>query len=82
MHVVYALGMTTIQVRNVSEETSRALKAKAALEGRSLSDYLLRELDRLATRPSRAELLERISSRGVIALEPAAKVLAEERPGR
>jgi len=47
--------MTTIQVRNVSEETSRALKAKAALKGRSLSDYLLRELDRLATRPSRAE---------------------------
>ncbi|MBK0419923.1 antitoxin [Leucobacter sp. CSA1] len=74
--------MTTIQVRNVSEETSRALKAKAALEGRSLSDYLLRELDRLATRPSRAELLERIASRSVVALEPAAQVLAEQRRGR
>ncbi|WP_025158314.1 FitA-like ribbon-helix-helix domain-containing protein [Leifsonia aquatica] len=74
--------MTTIQVRNVSEETSRALKAKAALEGRSLSDYLLRELDRLATRPSRTELLERIASRGVATLSPAAHVLAEQRPGR
>jgi len=74
--------MTTIQVRNVSEETSRALKAKAALEGRSLSDYLLHELDRLATRPSRAELLERIANRGVVTLEPAAHVLAEQRPGR
>ncbi len=82
MHVAYANCMPTIQVRNVSEETSRALKAKAALEGRSLSDYLLRELDRLATRPSRAELLERIASRGVAALEPAAQVLAEQRPGR
>lgn len=74
--------MTTIQVRNVSDETSRALKAKAALEGRSLSDYLLRELDELATRPSRAELLARIANRGVVTLEPAAKVLAEQRPDR
>lgn len=53
--------MTTIQVRNVPEETSRALNAKAALEGKSVSDYLLDELERLATRPSRAELLARIS---------------------
>ena len=74
--------MTTIQVRNVSEETSRALKAKAALEGRSLSDFLLRELDRIATRPSRAELLERITSRPVSALDPAPRVLAEQRPNR
>ena len=71
--------MTTIQVRNVSEETSRALKAKAALEGRSLSDYLLRELDRLGAQPSRAELLARIASRGVTTLEPAADVLPEQR---
>ncbi|MEQ6897949.1 antitoxin [Microbacterium sp. KR10-403] len=74
--------MTTIQVRNVSEETSRALKAKAALEGRSLSDFLLRELDRIATRPSRAELLERIERRAVATLEPASQVLAEQRPNR
>lgn len=74
--------MTTIQVRNVSEETSRALKAKAALEGRSLSDFLLRELDRIATRPSRAELLERIASRAVVTLEPASQVLTEQRPNR
>ena len=74
--------MTTIQVRNVSDETSRALKAKAALEGRSLSDYLLRELDRIATRPSRAELLERIASREVIVLDSATQVLAEQRPSQ
>lgn len=82
MHVFYAYCMTTIQVRNVSEETSRALKAKAALEGRSLSDYLLRELDRIATRPSRTELLERIMGRDVAALTPAVEVLAEQRPAR
>lgn len=74
--------MTTIQVRNVSEETSRALKAKAALEGRSLSDFLLRELDRIATRPSRAEFLERIADRDVAALDPASQMLAAQRPSR
>lgn len=74
--------MTTIQVRNVPEETSRALKSKAALEGRSLSDYLLRELDRIAARPSRAELLDRISRRGIADLPAAEDVLAEQRQGR
>lgn len=82
MHVTYAYCMTTIQVRNVSDETSRALKAKAALEGRSLSDYLLHELDRIAAHPSRAELLERIANREVAALDPAAQILVEQRPGQ
>lgn len=82
MHVAYACGMTTIQVRNVPDGISRALKAKAALEGRSLSDYLLRELERIATRPSRAELIERIISRGIADLPAAEDVLAEQRPRR
>lgn len=72
--------MTTIQVRNVPEATSRALKAKAAFDGKSLSDYLLVELERLAARPSRAELLARISERGLRELPPAEAVLAEQRP--
>lgn len=82
MHERYVLCMTTIQVRNVSEATSRALKAKAALEGRSLSDYLLRELDRLAARPSRAELMGRIARRGTTDLPPAERMLEQERPSR
>ena len=72
--------MSTIQVRNVPEETSRALKAKAALEGRSLSDYLLGELQQIAERPSRAELLQRIASRGMRVLPPAESMLETERP--
>lgn len=74
--------MTTIQVRNVPESMSRALKAKAALEGRSLSDYLLQELERIASRPSRAELLERIAGREILDLPRAEDVLAEQRPHR
>jgi antitoxin FitA len=32
--------MKTIQVRNVPDELHRALKARAAMEGRALSDYI------------------------------------------
>lgn len=74
--------MTTIQVRNVPDATSRALKAKAALEGRSLSDYLLRELDLIATRLTRTELQQRIAARGSVELPPAEEVLAQERSAR
>lgn len=74
--------MTTIQVRNVPDATSRSLKAKAALDGRSLSEYLLIELQRIADRPSRAELLARIARRGPRELPPAASILVEQRPPR
>lgn len=74
--------MSTIQIRHVPEQTSRALKAKASLEGKSLSDYLLRELKQLAERPSRAELMARIAHRGTRDLPPAEDVLAEQRAGR
>ena len=53
-----------LQVRNVSEETHRALKMRAAREGRSLSELVREELERAAVRPSRRELFERIGSRG------------------
>jgi plasmid stability protein len=53
-----------LQVRNPSEDTHRALKARAAREGRSLSDLVREELDRIAAVPSRRELFERIESRG------------------
>ncbi len=53
-----------LQVRNLSDETHRALKVRAAREGRSLSDLVREELDRMAARPSRRELLQRIAARG------------------
>lgn len=68
MHVTYFEGMVTMQIRGVSEETSRILKARAAAEDRSLSDYLLRELNRLAERPTREDLLRRIEARGRVDL--------------
>lgn len=74
--------MTTLQVRDVPEELSRKLKERAAAEGRSLSDYLLRELQALAERPTRAELYWRLDMDVRVDLPAAADVLAAERASR
>lgn len=50
--------MPIVQIRDVPEDTVRRLKAKAALQGVSLSDYLRAELHRLAGRPTMDEYLE------------------------
>jgi len=69
-----------LQVRNLSEATHRALKARAAREGRSLSDLVREELDRVAARPSRRELFERIEQRDHPRLsEPLADVVRRMR---
>jgi plasmid stability protein len=52
-----------IQLRNVPDTLHRRLKAKAALEGISLSEYLLAEVRRSAERPSLAELRQRLAER-------------------
>ena len=51
-----------IQIRNVPEALHRRLKARAALEGVSMSRFVLREIERALERPSRRELLEAIRS--------------------
>jgi plasmid stability protein len=57
-----------IQIRNVPDDLHRALKVRAALEGLSLSDYLLREARRAAERPSVAELRARLAGRARVRL--------------
>jgi len=54
---------TMIQIRDVREEVHRTLKARAAREGVSLSEYLRAELERVAASPTPDELLERLRSR-------------------
>jgi plasmid stability protein len=53
-----------IQIRDVRDEVHRTLKARAAREGVSLSEYLRGELDRVAASPTPDELLARLQSRG------------------
>ena len=52
-----------VQIRNVPETLHRELKARAALAGMSLSDYLLGEMRELAERPTIEELRRRLRSR-------------------
>ena len=49
-----------IQIRNVPEPVHRALKARAAAGGMSLSDYLLAEVRGLAETPTLDQLAERL----------------------
>lgn len=55
--------MALIQVRGVSEDTVRALKVRAAERGLTLTAYLRAELDRIATRPTNAEIVDRLARR-------------------
>lgn len=49
-----------IQLRNVPDELHRRLKSQAALAGLALSDYLIREVKKIAERPTAQEMLERL----------------------
>ncbi len=55
--------MGLIQIRNVPEDVHRTLKVRAAAEGISLSDYILRDVARLARTPTPDELDARIHAR-------------------
>lgn len=68
--------MGNIQIRNVPPALHRELKLRAASADMTLSDYLLRLVERDAARPTRAEMLARLASlpRPDLAEEPAEAV--------
>ena len=70
-----------IHIRNVPSDLHRKLKARAALEGMSLSDYLLRELRHILDRPTLDEMQKRLSNRQPVRPRPApaAAVRAERK---
>lgn len=72
-----------IQVRNVPDEVHRILKARAAREGMSLSDFIKRELEHSAERPTMREWLDRVAQAKPIPVRrSAAAVLRELREAR
>ncbi|MGH7522599.1 MAG: hypothetical protein ACREMI_15090 [Gemmatimonadales bacterium] len=72
-----------IQIRHVPEDLHRKLKARAANAGMPLSDYLLREIRRVAEQPTIEELWERIKRRGSVELRvSAADLIREDRDAR
>ena len=74
--------MKMIQVRNVPDDLHRALKARAAREGRTLSDYILAELPRLADKPSPEQILARVRARTPVGGPPASELISAERERR
>ena len=78
MYVLHMAKM--IQLRNVPDDLHRLLKARAALEGMSLSDYLLTEIRYSAERPTLGELRERLHQRmPVVPDVPPAEIIRKLR---
>jgi antitoxin FitA len=78
---LYVYGMTKmIQVRDVPESVHGTLKSRAAREGMSLSDFIKRELERVAERPTMQEWLERTQqAKPIPAKRTAAQVIRQLR---
>lgn len=81
---MYAESMPKmIQVRDVPEEVHSTLKSRAAREGMSLSDFLKKELARVAERPTMREWLERAQeTRPVRTTRSPARIIRELRDSR
>jgi plasmid stability protein len=57
-----------VQIRNMPDEMHRRLKARAAMAGMSLSDYLLNEIREVAERPTLEEMVARLQRHGAVTL--------------
>ncbi|HWH11738.1 MAG TPA: hypothetical protein VG165_11470 [Solirubrobacteraceae bacterium] len=73
--------MANLLVRDLPDDVHAALQQRAKREGRSLQQYVARELTRIAHRLSVGEVLDRIERRagGTVGLAEAVDDLAEER---
>lgn len=77
------MSYTNVQIRKVPSEFHRRLKARAAMEGMSMSDYILREIGKVLERPMRQEVLDRLRARPTRRLSRnAAEIIREERDTR
>jgi plasmid stability protein len=73
----------TLQIRSVPSDLHRRLKARAAMEGLSMSDFVLREIGRALERPTREDFLARLRGRPVRRVRSrAADVIRGERDSR
>lgn len=72
-----------VQIRDMPDAMHRVLKARAALAGMSLSDYLLAEMKQIVERPTLEEFRQRLQRRRPVKLPvPAAEAVREEREAR
>ncbi len=72
-----------IQLRNVPDDLHKVLKSRAALAGKSLSDYLITEIQRQTEYPTVEELRRRLQARTQVRpTVPPAQMIREERDSR
>jgi plasmid stability protein len=72
-----------IQIRNVPEKLHRKLKARAAAEGMTLTDYVAALIKRDLQRPLAAEWMQSLETRTKFQLDPAPEdVVREDRDSR
>jgi plasmid stability protein len=77
------MSSTMVQIRNVPVDLHRRLKARAAIEGLTMSGFVLREIRKALERPTRQEVLERLRSQPVRKLRRgAAEAIRAERDAR
>jgi plasmid stability protein len=84
MSTTYTQNMKNIQVKNVPDDVHRVWKTRAAAEGMSLQEYLLRKLTREAQQPTVAEVFARVEHRGGPALDhdEIVEMIREDRDSR
>ncbi|MFN2468110.1 MAG: hypothetical protein ABR521_08305 [Gaiellaceae bacterium] len=75
--------MAHIQIRNVPPDLHRKLKVRAAKAGMTLSEFLLREVERAAETPTLDEAIRQIRSRRLTELTTRpADLIREDRETR
>ncbi len=76
---LYVFRMKMLQIRNVPDDVHRRLKARAAMEGTSMSELAMRELRKSLERPTRRELIQRVHDRvrAAVSEAPSDAVRAE-----
>jgi plasmid stability protein len=67
-----------VQIRNLPEKTHRKLKARAASEGMTITDYVTRLITRDLEKPSIREWLKMMETRPKVHLDPPPEVLIRE----
>jgi antitoxin FitA len=71
-----------IRLRQVPDALLRQIKARAAKSRLSLSDYLIREMRKIAERPTLEEMRERLRGSGSLSRERLTKAFRAEQKSR
>jgi|BarGraIncu01122A_1022018.scaffolds.fasta_scaffold08278_2 antitoxin FitA len=74
--------MTTLHIRDVSDDVAATLKERAAAEGKSLSAYVAAELAKIAARPTIEQIVARLKARDRANGPTPDEIIAAVRAGR